>query len=142
MRHRVSCGVIPVHIMEDGTITFLLVQGYGRYWGFPKGGKEGEETHKETAERELFEETQLVCDYFVEKALYTERYLIPKKRGTDIMKKVIYYVGVVTNTKVVRQTTELRDHGWFTFEEAQKRLINDRSILLEKVYQRLKKSTQ
>lgn len=140
MRHRVSCGVIPVYIKEDGTVTFLLVQGYGRYWGFPKGGKKEGETHKETAERELFEETQLVCDSFVENALYTERYLIPKKRGSNIMKKVIYYVGIMKNTNVVRQTTELRNHGWFTFEEAQKKLIDNRSILLEKIYRRMKEN--
>lgn len=140
MRHRVSCGIIPVHITADGDIKFLLVQGYGNYWGFPKGGKEEGESHKETAERELFEETQLCCQSYLDKALYTELYRIPKKKGSDIMKKVIYYVGIVENTNVVRQTTELRNHGWFNFSEARSKLVENRVILLDKVYQRLKEN--
>lgn len=138
MRHRLSCGIIPVYRTHQGEIKFLLVQGYGRYWGFPKGGKEQNETHRETAERELSEETGLLCKNYINEALYTERYLIPKKKGKDIMKKVLYFVAWVEDTKVVRQTTELRNHGWFSFQEAQNKLNENRKILLEKVYKRIK----
>ena len=38
---------------------YLLVQSRHIAWGFPKGSKEGNETEKETAIRETFEETHI-----------------------------------------------------------------------------------
>ncbi len=141
MRYRVSCGVIPVSINANGKIRFLLVQGYGDYWGFPKGGKEKKETHHETAIRELHEETNIHCDNYLGNTIFTERYRIPKKRGSDIIKKVIYFVGIVSNTKVTPQTTELKNHGWFTLEEAKNRLLKNRIEMLNEVIALIKNNT-
>ncbi|MFT6361318.1 MAG: bis(5'-nucleosidyl)-tetraphosphatase [Candidatus Paceibacteria bacterium] len=133
MRYRISCGVIPVHINANGTIRFLLVQGHGDYWGFPKGHKKKNESHRETADRELLEETQVVCDRYLGNTMFTERYRIPKKKGTDIIKKVLYFVGIVSTTEVKRQTTELKNHGWFTLKESQSKLIDNRIQMLHEV---------
>ncbi|MFT7327895.1 MAG: bis(5'-nucleosidyl)-tetraphosphatase [Crocinitomicaceae bacterium] len=141
MRYRVSCGVIPVHINTNGKIRFLLVQGHGDYWGFPKGHKEGNETHLQTAIRELQEETQLVADSFFGNTIFTERYRIPKKRGSDIIKKVIYFIGIISDTRVVRQTTELKNHGWFSFEDAQSKLLENRVVMLSELMHLLEKNT-
>lgn len=138
MRHRTACGVIPIHILPDGSIRFLLVQGYGRYWGFPKGGMEDGENKKETAERELSEETQLQCDYYIENTLFMEQYIIPKKKGNDIMKKVFYFLGIISDTDVILQKTELRNYGWFSLEEAQSKLVKNRAIILEKVHTKIR----
>jgi len=138
MRYKISCGIIPVHIDTNGDIRFLLVQGHGDYWGFPKGHKEGNETHKETAIRELFEETQLTCDELLGHTMFTERYRISKKRGTDIIKKVLYFVGIVSQTQVILQTTELKKHGWFSLEDAQKKLVDNRQKIITSAYKQLK----
>ena len=135
MRYRISCGVIPVHKDPKGTLRFLLVQGYGDFWGFPKGHKKKNETHRETAERELLEETGISCDRYFGNTMFTERYRINKSKGTDIIKKVLYFVGMVSETTVTMQTTELKNHGWFTLREAQKRLINNRMDMLHEVIQ-------
>jgi bis(5'-nucleosidyl)-tetraphosphatase len=134
MKYKTSCGIIPIYKDTSNTIRFLLVQGYGNYWGFPKGHKENNETDKQTAERELLEETQLQCDSYVENLVFKERYRIPKKRGIDIIKKVIYFVGIVSDNRVQRQTTELKNHGWFTLEESKNKLIKNRFRMLQRVY--------
>jgi 8-oxo-dGTP pyrophosphatase MutT (NUDIX family) len=127
-----------VHTDKKGILRFLLVQGHGDYWGFPKGHKEKGETHKETAERELMEETQITCDRYFGNITFTERYRIPKKRGSDIIKKVVYFIGLVSDTHVVRQTTELKNHGWFTLRESQEKLMKNRIKMLEEVSEVLK----
>lgn len=132
MRYRISCGVIPAYRNPNNEILFLLVQGHGDYWGFPKGHKEKKETHLETATRELKEETGITCESYIDEIMFTERYRIPKKKGSDIIKKVLYFIGMVSDTKVVRQTTELKDHGWFTYSEARERLTRERFRILEK----------
>ncbi len=135
MRYRVSCGVIPIHIdAQTGEIRFLLVQGHGNYWGFPKGHKEKKETDLDTAKRELFEEVGLTCKSYLENTMYTERYRIRKKRGSDIIKKVLYFVGLVERTNVSLQTSELKKFGWFTFTEASVRLEKSRQAMLQQVY--------
>lgn len=141
MRYRISCGVIPVYQEANGEIRFLLVQGHGDYWGFPKGHKEKNETHRETAERELLEETGIICNEYLGNTMFTERYRIPKKKGSDIIKKVLYFVGFVSDTKVIRQTTELKNHGWFTFEESQKKLMKNRIKMLSETFDLLTKKT-
>tara|TARA_B100001765_G_C19485720_1_gene331173 strand:+ start:910 stop:1341 length:432 start_codon:yes stop_codon:yes gene_type:complete len=134
MRYRLACGIIPISLVPNKEPRYFLVQGYGGYWGFPKGKKEGNETHLETAKRELFEETKMSCDVFLENAHFSERYRIPKKRGSDIMNKVHYFVGVVTDTKPTIQKTEIKRHGWFRYEDALNHLHTSRKKILEKVH--------
>lgn len=142
MRYRVSCGVIPAYIHTNGDIQFLLVQGHGDYWGFPKGHKEKGESDMDTARRELYEETQVSCDTYIPNTKFVERYRIRKKRGTDIIKKVSYFVGITKSKKVTRQTTELKKHGWFSLEDAQKKLLENRKKILHRAYKALKNTTE
>ena len=53
-----SVGIILFHRFPRKVMYLLLKQHQG-HWGFPKGHFEGEETEKETAVREIFEETGL-----------------------------------------------------------------------------------
>ena len=59
-----SFGIIPLRLVDGRWQTFI-VQQTNSYWSFPKGHAEHQETPKQTAERELFEETGLtVKTYF------------------------------------------------------------------------------
>jgi len=136
-----SCGIIPIYRDTNTNILkVLLVQGHGNFWGFPKGGKEGNETHQETAIRELKEETQLVCAEVLSHLLYTERYRIEKKKGSDIIKKVLYYVGLVETPHVKRQRGEIKKAVWFEIEQSFGMLTPDRKIILQKAIDQLKSS--
>jgi 8-oxo-dGTP pyrophosphatase MutT (NUDIX family) len=53
-RHRYRAGIIFLDYNEKKV---LVVQSYCVHWGFPKGSKNVNETFKECAIRELFEET-------------------------------------------------------------------------------------
>jgi 8-oxo-dGTP pyrophosphatase MutT (NUDIX family) len=140
MKYRVSCGVIPAYTHSNGDIQFLLVQGHGDYWGFPKGHKEKGESDMQTAQRELMEETQVICKTYITDTKFTERYRIRKKRGTDIIKKVIYFIGITESKKVIRQTTELKRHNWFNLEDAKEKLLDNRKHILQRAYDVLKEN--
>lgn len=74
MKSETSCGCI---IEKDGKV-LIECQKHGTetFWGFPKGHKEGNETNKETAIREVKEEmgidVEIICntpiklEYFIE----------------------------------------------------------------------------
>jgi tRNA nucleotidyltransferase (CCA-adding enzyme) len=51
------CGVIFIHSKSPSPEYLIVFSKKSRKWGFPKGGMEPNETCKETAVRELYEET-------------------------------------------------------------------------------------
>jgi len=53
-----SCGAI-VYRRESGNVLYLIIQQKSRHWSFPKGHVERGESEKETALREIREETGL-----------------------------------------------------------------------------------
>ncbi len=132
MRKEISCGIIPVYQKKDGTYEYLLVQGHGGFWGFPKGHKENGESHKETALRELFEETGIICSVVLGNML-TETYTIHRLKKEDTVKKVVYFIGIITQKKVQLQRRELYRYGWFSLEDAKKKVLEARQILLDEV---------
>lgn len=130
MRYQISCGIIPIYRDDNNSIKFLLVQGYGGYWGFPKGRKEKHESDQQTAIRELYEETKLTCNSIVKNVVFSERYRIPKKRNTDIIKKVRYFIGIIDSQSVIIQKSELKKYGWFSYDQAQQKLTEKRQKIL------------
>ena len=95
-----SCGAI-VYTTEDGIIKYLLVEEASGFHSFPKGHMENGETEKETAIREIKEETDidatLISDFRV-----SEQYKLSEKPG--VTKQVVYYLAKYTdeNPRVVR----------------------------------------
>ena len=59
VREPTAGGIIFRHNAKDGTIEFLLIQDAKNRWTIPKGHIEEGEQSKETAEREIREETGL-----------------------------------------------------------------------------------
>ena len=95
-----SCGAI-VYTTEDGIIKYLLVEEASGFHSFPKGHMENGETEKETAIREIKEETDLdatlISDFRV-----SEQYQLSEKPG--VTKQVVYYLAkyIDENPRVVR----------------------------------------
>lgn len=128
-----SCGVIPLYKNPEGEFQYLIVRGKGGYWGFPKGHQEGEETPLETAKRELYEETQLDCNYFFEET-FSEEYVIQRRFRPSLLKKVIYFVGIVRDPfELILQRSEINSYRWVTHQEAQNILLPARRNILEEV---------
>jgi bis(5'-nucleosidyl)-tetraphosphatase len=137
MKREHASGVVVFYRDETGDIQFLIVQGYGNYWGFPKGHLEYNETHIETALRELQEETGITDIDIIPNLKFHETYIIRRKTKASIEKINTYFVGEVTVKKADRQKSEIKQLGWFSLEFAKSLVVPDKKDILEQVYKAL-----
>ena len=109
-----SCGTIVFH--KDDKFLYLLLHYNPGHWDFPKGHVEKGEDDKQTARRELKEETGLrdikFLDGFKEKLRY-----FYKKDGQIMSKEVTFFL-VESKTNYVVLSEEHDDFLWLTYEEA------------------------
>lgn len=128
-----SCGAVVYH-KSGNTIKYLLVKNRnGRCWSFPKGHVEIGESEKQTAAREIKEETGL------------DVYFKPDFRETGIYhpfgrtsKKVVFFLAESKSDKVNIQRREIDYYRWVTMDQAQKLCKHENDIrVLEKVSTRL-----
>lgn len=121
----ISYGIIPYRY-EDGVPRFLLVFQHSRwrgdtYWVFPKGHPEEGESPEATARRELYEETQIELNTLDTEHPITISYAF-EHDGQVIDKQVVYFPGKAARAEFMLDEHEVTDAGWFTYEEARKRL--------------------
>ena len=117
MKSEIAFGVVPLR-KHSGVWEVLIVKHIsGNHWGFPKGKKEDGESGKETALRELKEETGLSVKKFVSQAEITEHYNF-FKLGEKVKKSVTYFVGEIIDETLIPQQKELLDIKWVPLFEA------------------------
>ncbi len=109
-----SSGAI-VYKVEGNEIKYLLIMLIRGNWGFPKGHFEGEETEKETAVREIFEETGLNVKFHDDFRETIQYFPAP-----FIFKTVIYFLAEAVTENVKIQTDEVAEYRWATYDEAAK----------------------
>ena len=109
-----SSGAI-VYKVEGNEIKYLLIMLIRGNWGFPKGHFEGEETEKETAVREIFEETGLNVKFHDDFRETIQYFPAP-----FIFKTVIYFLAEAVTDNVKIQTDEVAEYRWATYDEAAK----------------------
>ena len=109
-----SSGAI-VYKIEDNEIKYMMIMLIRGNWGFPKGHFESGETEKETAVREVFEETGLKVK-FHENFRETIQYF----PAPFIFKTVIYFLAKTVTDKVKIQTDEVAEYKWVSYDEAAK----------------------
>ena len=97
-------------------MVFLILHKSGNYWSFPKGHKEEGETPRQTAIRELKEETGLDVVEFLPCKPFSEEYSFMRE-GVKVHKKVEYFLAFVSKD-VSLQKKEILDGKWFTIEQA------------------------
>lgn len=116
MDHEESFGIIPIRKHIDKWQVFLVQLKSGNHWGFPKGHKKDNEDPKASAERELFEETNLkVVSYYFDETL-VEKYTL--KRDQRDVSKTVYYLLAEVKGDVIIQKNEVVDAGWFFVDDA------------------------
>lgn len=121
-----SCGAIICHKHEGKIQILLLKHRLGGHWSFPKGHMEQGETERETALREIWEETGLnirLLDNFREKVSYSP------KPGVD--KDVVYFLAYAEDPHTTMQEEEVSDIRWVKLSEAHKFITyhNDKMLL-------------
>lgn len=123
-----SCGAAVYRII-NGKPRFLLIKNKrSSNWGFPKGHMEIGETKRQTAIREVFEETGIrinIVDGFYSESDY--------KIANKIQKNVVIFLATTDDTQTKIQREEADDYAWLTYEKALKRLNfeNDKTIMHE-----------
>ncbi|MCR5229946.1 MAG: NUDIX domain-containing protein [Solobacterium sp.] len=128
-----SCGAILCKI-EDGDIYTLVIRHNAGHWGFPKGHSEENETERETAIREVEEETGIKIRFvngFREETHYSPR--------PGVYKDVVYFIGEPTGGKEQVQEEEVSEMRWVRLYDAAALLTYDNdSQLLKKAVRFLK----
>lgn len=121
-----SCGAIVYRII-NGELRYLLIKNKrSANWGFPKGHMERGENEKETAYREVLEETGIHIR-FLPDFRYKSEYSIQGR----IEKKVIIFLATTEDTSTVIQREEIEEYLWLKFDKAMNSLKfpNDKSLL-------------
>lgn len=121
-----SCGVIPYRKTVDGFQYLLILQTNG-YWSLPKGHMEPFESEKQTALRELQEETGLSAQL---DAGFREMVSYAMSGGRT--KQVVLFAGLA-NGSIRLQPQEAVDHRWATAEEARQLLHPDFTPVMDRV---------
>ena len=117
MKIEKSCGAV-VFTRENGAIQYLIIESKEGIFGFPKGHMEGNETERETALREILEETGLTVE-LNEQFRVEDSYWIHRKDET-ILKQVVYFLAEYADQAPVAQETELNAIHLMDYETAMK----------------------
>lgn len=124
MKKEKSCGCI---IIKDKEV--LLIKHLKGHWDFPKGHVEENETEKETAIREVKEETNIDVEIESDK-----RYVIEYFTDTGNLKEVVFFVAKMVGGEIKPQETEVEEIKWVSFEDAIKIITyDDPRNLLKKI---------
>ena len=126
MRHEKSCGAVVFSRIDDAWHVLLIRHEHGRHISFPKGHVEPGESERQTAEREILEETGVrvrVDTRFRAEHRYMAR--------PDVEKLVVFFLGVAENQQPVAQEGEVAVAEWVEVTSAMERLTyeQDRRIL-------------
>lgn len=117
MKTEKSCGAV-VFTRENGKLQYLIIESKEGIFGFPKGHMEGNETERETALREILEETSLTVE-LNEEFRAEDSYWIHRK-GEKILKQVVYFLAEYADQTPVAQETELNAIHLMDYETAMK----------------------
>lgn len=106
---RTSCGAVVLRRQDDQV---LLIQYYDGHWSFPKGRMESGETERETALREVREETGLAVRLLP--GFRAETVSIKRSAGA----KTVFFLGMPVSGRERVQRTELASQKWIPVKAA------------------------
>lgn len=118
-----SCGIIPLQNRQGEWYTLLVKLYSGNHWSFPKGHVNPGETAQQTAERELFEETQLRVIEWLPFDPLEESYSF-KRHHALTSKTVLYFLAIVEG-EVTIQPEEIAAFEWVKLSDAPSHLTYD-----------------
>lgn len=113
MKRDKSCGALVIRKNGEQYDLVLLRHRFGGHWSFPKGHVEAGETERQTALREVKEETGLsirLYDGFRESVEYFPQ--------AGVKKQVVYFLGEALGDELIRQEEEISELRWAPLLEA------------------------
>ncbi len=126
MKHEISCGIILTKYYQNKRHFLLVKQSNTEHYGFPKGHAEAGESKRETALREVKEETNI--DTFIIGKYYQKVSYSPK---VDVLKDVYYFLGKPLSDELIHQDGEILHVTWVEQNEVEQylRFDNDKELL-------------
>jgi len=126
IKNEKSCGCIIFN--NDNKV--LLIHMLGGHWSYPKGHVEKGETEKETALREVKEETNIDC-----KIIDGYRYISNYSPRENVRKEVVYFIAKPISKEIQIQAEEVSEATYFSIESAMKIITfdSDKDALLKAV---------
>lgn len=110
-----SCGGIVFYNGKQNTKILLVKNTNGKYWSFPKGHIEKNESEKETAAREIKEETGLDVDIVGDFREVSDYCPFGK-----IKKHVVFFLAQAFTDEVKLQEEEIAEYIWVDLQQARK----------------------
>ncbi len=110
-----SCGAIIFYKTRQNTKILLVKNNNGRYWSFPKGHIEDGENERQTAVREIKEETGLDVTLFDNFREISEYCPFGK-----IRKRVVFFLARAFTDNVKIQEEEIDSYIWVDLQQARK----------------------
>lgn len=107
-----SCGAVVLK-RKGSKIFVLIVRQLEGHWGFPKGHMKDYESEKETALREVHEETGVEFEFYNQ---FREATHYKLKSGN--MKEVVYFMGKRSGGKEEPQEDEISEVRWVPLTDA------------------------
>lgn len=126
MRHEKSCGAVVFSQFDGAWHVLLIRHEHGRHISFPKGHVEAGESERQTAEREILEETGVRVN--VDTGFRAENRYMARP---DVEKLVVFFIAVAEEQTPIAQEGEVAVAEWVEAGEAISRLTyeQDRRIL-------------
>ena len=112
MKKEKSCGAIVLK-KENDEFKVLLLKHQKGHISFPKGHVENGETEKETAIREIKEETNLDVKF-----IEGFRKVISYSPKENVLKDVVYFLAYPLNNDLVIEEKEIKEAYWVSLKEA------------------------
>ncbi|NLD60025.1 MAG: NUDIX domain-containing protein [Clostridiales bacterium] len=126
MRYEKSCGAVVFRQIGETWHVLLIRHERGHHISFPKGHVEPGENERQTAEREVLEETGIRVS--VDMRFRAENRYMARP---DVEKLVVFFVGIAGDQEPVAQQGEVAVAEWVDVDQAFERLTyeHDRRIL-------------
>lgn len=120
----ISAGIIIFRKTQEGPKFLLLYHG-GKYWNFPKGKLEKEESSYNAALREIREETGLGRPdlRFDNRFKAYDRFTFSKQKD-KVFKTVVYFLAETRNP-IVKISKEHHGYGWFLYRDGARMLMHE-----------------
>ena len=125
-----SCGALVVNSKKEERKVLLIKNHNARYWSFPKGHIEINESETQTALREVKEETGLDIELYKHYRQISD--YCPYGR---IRKRVVFFLGETKTEEVIKQKEEIDSYKWVTFNQAEKMCCYENDIRILKTAQ-------
>ena len=123
---RKSCGIVPFRTV-NGRQEFLILFQSNNCWSFPKGHMDAGETERETALRELYEETGLVASFVSDARVELSYDVRP-----PVKKEVVLFLGETDGVPALQQS-EIRSCRWVSREDLVRFLFRDTHAACERL---------